>query len=133
MHAKMEAELAHKQQLMRDQEELATKLREKERSLDSAKGQYTEEQLRLRAEFEANVMKAASELAESQKREAELAAKIAAKKKAAKDLQESIELQQSLINENKYALQKAELNLAQIEEEKKAALERSEAEKEQLR
>jgi len=78
-------------------------------------------------------MKAASELAESQKREAELAAKIAAKKKAAKDLQESIELQQSLINENKYALQKAELNLAQIEEEKKAALERSEAEKEQLR
>lgn len=87
-------------------------MREKEMSLDSAMGQYTEEQLRLRAEFEKNVMKAASELAESQRREAELAAKIAAKKKAAKDLQESIELQQSLINENKYALQKAELNIA---------------------
>jgi hypothetical protein len=38
MHAKMEAELAHKQQLLREQEELAIKLREKELSLDNASG-----------------------------------------------------------------------------------------------
>jgi hypothetical protein len=38
MHTKMEAELAYKQQLLREQEELAKKLREKELSLDNATG-----------------------------------------------------------------------------------------------
>ena len=133
MHAKMEAELAHKQQLLRDQEELARRLQEKEDLINSARGQYTEEQQRLRDEFERNVMQAASSLAESQRREAELAAKIAAKKKAAKDLQDSIEQQQSLLNENKHALQKAELSIAQIQKQKQAELDRAEAEKESLR
>jgi hypothetical protein len=34
----MEAELAHKQQLLREQEELANRLREKELSLENASG-----------------------------------------------------------------------------------------------
>ena len=43
MHAKMEAELAHKQQLLRDQEELARRLQEKEESLNSVSGLQSEE------------------------------------------------------------------------------------------
>ena len=111
MHTKIQAEQEEKSQLFKEKMQLSLKLKVQEASLGASSGEFAAEKERLIRELQErseNMKLSTHELAQAKQREEALAQQILEEKKAAAELQNSIEEKQREQEANLKRLIKAE-------------------------
>lgn len=128
MHTKIQAEQEEKSQLFKEKMQLSLKLKVQEASLGASSGEFAAEKERLIRELQErseNMKLSTDELAQAKQREEALAQQILEEKKAAAELQNSIEEKQREQEANLKRLIKAEQDARDAAKQKEKTISES--------